>query len=357
MTQRGGARRHPGPAVAAALACALAGASAQAGSLTVRDGRDAWTVTEDPQADASNFLLRHLVGGARIDERFGRNGQIPFSLDAGNDPPASVRVDAEHRTWMVGATLAGNQPQPVIARFLADGNPDLRWGVQGKLQLTPAGVTIKPNDLLPLADGSVLVAGEVVGSAMPQAAVFHLGANGALDRGFGNGGVWQRPGDGTGDSSTATSLAASGNGLVAVAVAVRGAKPQAEAWSLTDVAPAVLQRQPLDDTADAEDLRVDWSADHWVLVNGGGPTGVVPPALLTNRPQGAVAPVAASDPGGGGFSPFVSDAASAAATTPEDEGLPWPWIAAALVLVAAIAAGFVLLRSRGPQDAPRKPGR
>jgi hypothetical protein len=355
MTRRGEGRRRPGPAVAAALACALAGASAQAGSLTVRDGQNAWTVTDDPQPDASDFVLRHLVGGTRIDERFGRNGQIPFSLNAGNDPPASVRVDAEHRTWMVGAALAGNQPQPVVARFLADGNPDLRWGVQGKLQLTPAGVVIKPNDLLPLADGSVLVAGEVLSGTISHAAVFHLGANGALDRGFGNGGVWQRPGDG--DNSTATSLAASGNGLVAVAVAVRGAKPQAEAWSLTDVAQAVLQRQPLDDTADAEDLRVDWSADRWVLVNGGGPTAVVPPALLTNRPQGAAAPVAASDPGGGGFSPFVAEAASAATpTTPEDDGLPWPWIAAALVLLAAIAAAFVM-RSRRPQETPRKPGR
>ena len=353
MTRRGGARRHPGPAIAAALACALA--SAHAGSLVVRDGPNAWTVTDDPQPDANDYVLRHLVGGTRVDERFGRNGQIPFTLNPGNDPPASVRVDAEHRTWMVGASLAGNQPQPVVARFLADGNPDLRWGVQGKLQLTPAGITIKPNDLLPLADGSVLVAGEVVGSATPHAAVFHLGPNGALDRGFGNGGVWQRPGDG--DTSTATSLAASGNGLVAVAVAVRGAKPQAEAWSLTDVAPAVLQRQPLDETADAEDLRVDWSADHWVLVNGGGPTNVVPPALLTNRPQGVAAPVAASDPGGGGFSPFVTDPASAPAATPEDDSLPWPWVAAAVVLAVAVAAGFMLLRSRASQDAARKPGR
>ena len=354
MTRRVGARRHLGPAASAALACALACATAQAGSLTVRDGHDAWTVTEDPQADASDFLLRHLVGGTRIDERFGRNGQIPFSLNTGNDPPASVRVDAEHRTWMVGATLAGNQPQPVVARFLADGNPDLRWGVQGKLQLTPAGVTIKPNDLLPLADGSVLVAGEVVGTATPHAAVFHLGANGALDRGFGDGGVWQRPGDG--DTSTATSLAASSNGLVAVAVAVRGAKPQAEAWSLTDVAPAVLQRQPLDDAADAEDLRVDWSTDRWVLVNGGGPTGVVAPALLSNRPQGATAPAAASDPGGGGFNPFVAESASAAAVAPDEDGLPWTWIAAALVLLAAIAGVFVM-RSRRSQAVLRKPDR
>ncbi|HEY9029258.1 MAG TPA: hypothetical protein VIP05_33540, partial [Burkholderiaceae bacterium] len=192
---------------AAALAfLALAGASAHAGSLVVRDGdSDGWTVNEDPQADGNDFLLRHLVRGAQLDERFGRNGQTAFSLGTANDAPASVRVDLQRRIWMVGASLAGNQPQPVIARFLADGSADLKWGVQGKLQLTPAGTAVKPNDLLPLADGSVLVAGETTGVATPHAVVFHLAANGALDRAFGNGGVWQRPGDA--DASAATSLA------------------------------------------------------------------------------------------------------------------------------------------------------
>ena len=340
--------------LAGACACLGPCAPAHAGSLTVREGRDVWTVNDDPQADASDFLLRHVLAGAQIDPRFGRNGQTAFTLNPNNDPPASVRVDATHRTWMVGSSLAGNQPQPVIARFLADGSADLGWGVQGKLQLTPAGIAIKPNDLLPLADGSVLVAGEVSGVATPRAAVFHLNANGSLDRNFGSGGVWQRPGGA--DASTATSLAASGNGLVAVAVAVRSARPQAEAWSMTNVAPAVLQSQPLDDTADADDLRIDWATDHWSLGNGGGPTFVVPPALLTNHAAAPAAPVVASDPGGGGFNPFVGDAASAATAAPEDDGLPWSWIAAALVLVAAIAAVFVM-RARQSRTVSRKPGR
>ena len=36
---------------------------------------------------------------------------------------------------------------------------------------------------------------------------------------------------------------------------MRGGKPGAELWQITDAAPTVLQRQPLDDTNDGEDLR------------------------------------------------------------------------------------------------------
>ncbi len=341
------------PATALALAL-LACAPAHAGSLTVRDATSAWTVTEDPQADANDFLLKHLVNGTSPDERFGRNGQTAFALGAANDPPASVRVDASHRTWMVGASLAGNQPQPIVARFGVDGNADQHWGVQGKVQLTPAGVAVKPNDVLPLADGSVLVAGEVADLRGTVAAVFHLNADGSLDRRFGNGGVWMRPAEGKDEASLATSLAASTDGLAVVAVGVRGTKPGAELWSLTDAGLAVIQRQPLDDTSDGEDLRVEWSADHWVLSNGGGPTGIVPAALLTHRAQAAAVASAASDPGGGGFSPFATEAASAPASSSEDDGVPWIWIALPSVVVVCLIA-MLAIRARRPKTQLRKP--
>jgi hypothetical protein len=352
-------KRHEAPralsgAVAALALLAFAGAPAHAGSLTVRDRGNAWTVNDDPQADGGDFLLKHLVNGTRPDEGFGRNGQTAFTLGAANDPPASIRVDATHRIWMVGASLAGNQPQPVVARFTADGNPDLRWGVQGKVQLTPGGVAVKPNDLLPLADGSVLVAGEVAGVAVPRAVVFHLNANGSLDRDFGAGGLWQRAGEG--DTSIATSLAANTDGVIAVAVSVHGAKPGAELWRLSDAAPAVIQSKPSDDTSDGEDLRVAWFGDRWVFSYGGGPTGIVPPALLTARAQPPAAAAAASDPGAGGFSPFADEAAAAAPAAPSDDDLPWTWIAIAALLLAAIAGVFVM-RARKPKTVLRQPPR
>ena len=346
-------RRHAAPAAAlAALAWACTCTPAHAGSLTVRDATGAWTVNEDPQPDVPGFVLKHLVNGTLPDARFGRDGQTTFTLGAGNDAPASVRVDASRRIWMVGASLAGNQPQPVVARFLADGNADLHWGVQGKLQMTPSGVAIKPNDLLPLADGSVLVAGEVTGLLAPRAAVFHLNADGSLDRHFGNGGVWQRPGDG--DASTATSLAANPDGLAVVAVAARGGKPEAELWAMTDVAPAVLQHKPLDDASDGEDLRVEWATDRWVLTNGGGATGIVPAAQLAQRGTTGATAAAASDPGEGGFNPFTAVAASAPAAAPED-GSTWTWVIGGLALVLVAGAGIWWQRARKPPTVLRKP--
>ena len=343
------------PATALALA-ALACAPAHAGSLTVRDATSTWTVTEDPQSDANDFLLKHLVNGTSPDERFGHNGQTAFTIGAPNDAPASVRVDASRRTWMVGASLAGNQPQPIVARFAADGGADVHWGVQGKVQMTPAGVAVKPNDVLPLADGSVLVAGEVADSRGTVAAVFHLNADGSLDRRFGTGGFWQRPAAGPDEASLATSLAASTDGLAAVAVAVRGSKPGAELWSLSDAGLAVIQRKPADDLSDGEDLRVDWANDRWVLSSGAGPTSIVPAALLSNRPPAVAVASTASDPGGGGFSPFATETVSAPAARPDDDGLPWTWIVVALALVGVIA-GVLAMRPRDGKAAPRKPPR
>ena len=134
------------PRVAATLAL-LAGACvpAHAGSLTVRDADSAWTVTEDAQPDANGFLLKHLVDGTRPDERFGRGGQTAFVLGAANDAPASVRVDASHRTWMVGTGPAGHPPQPIVARFGADGNAD---------RLKKVTFKASGEKLSPLFDGS-----------------------------------------------------------------------------------------------------------------------------------------------------------------------------------------------------------
>jgi hypothetical protein len=130
---------------------------------------------------------------------------------------------------------------------------------------------------------------------------------------------------------------------------VRGATPGAELWSVSDAGLAVLQRKPGDDASDGEDLRAEWQNAHWELVEGGGPTGVVPAALLGNRPAPIAAASAASDPGGGAFNPFESDAASAVVATPQDDGPPWTWIAVGIaVLVVAGVATFA--RGRKPSS-------
>jgi hypothetical protein len=134
---------------------------------------------------------------------------------------------------------------------------------------------------------------------------------------------------------------------VVVVVAVRGEKPARELWTFNDIAPRLLDKGPLDDSSDGEDLRVDWSGRGWAITRDGGPTGVVPAASLASRPAAeAPTPVAAaSDPGQGALSPFADTAASAPAPAPPGDGLPWPGIAVG-GLVAVAAAGWWLTRKR-----------
>jgi hypothetical protein len=233
---------------------------------------------------------------------------------------------------------------------LPDGVLDLQWGVQGKVQVIPGGLAIKPNDLLPLADGSVLVAGVAANVDPARAVVFHLKADGSLDRSFGSGGIWQRTA--ATDGATATSLAASDHGAVAVCVVARGDHPVAEIWSIATPAPKLIQQEALDPARDGEDMRAAWSGSHWAFGTGNPPTMAGLRATLD--PLGLATEHAAisvpSDPGQGGFSPFAANgpAPSSTATTPVDAG-PFPdtlALAAGAAMLAAVAAVVVSLRVR-----------
>jgi hypothetical protein len=340
----------------ALLAAAFAAAPARAGSLNVRDPAGGqWLVVEDPAEDREDYLLKHLGADRKPDPRFGRDGATMFTIGSDNDSPTSMRVEAStRRVWMVGSNLSGNQPQPVIARFEPNGNVDMRWGVQGKVQLSPSGMGVRPNDVLPLSDGTVLIAGETPNLGSPRAIVFHLKADGVLDASFGTGGIWQRPGA---EPAAATSLAVGADGTVAVSVSIRGQKPAGEVWSLNDKPPLLVAKDALEDGIDEEDTRIEWAGDRWVWNTNGGPTNPVPPASLAQHvplvQTSSTAP-ASSDPGQGAFNPFAAtNTASAPPPQPvEEDNIPWLWIA----LAAALALGLTTVFFRGRRE-PAPPAR
>jgi hypothetical protein len=345
--------RLPPAFAAAALACALVSLPASAGSLSVRDTDGSqWTVTEDAAEDAEDFLLKRLGPDRKPDLRFGKSGQTPFTLGADNDSPTSVRVDSTRRVWAAGATMSGNQPQPVVARFGPDGSLDTRWGVQGRVQGGPVGTPVRPNDLLPLADGSVLVAGETPGQGGPKPVVYHLGADGRIDPSFGRGGIWQRPGT---ESGSAAGLSVGPDGSIVVGVNVHGPKPWTEVWLLNDVPPALVGKDNTDDPPDEDDLRTEWTGNRWVVTGNGGPTQIVPAATLARRGTAAQAPgsAPADTTGQGGFNPFAAEApASTQPSAPhdaDDGGVPWGWIA----VIVALALGVLgVLFVRGGKAQP-----
>jgi hypothetical protein len=332
-------------ALLAALALPMA---AHAGSSSVRDADGSqWRVIEDPADGAQGYVLERLGPDGRPDPRFGHEGQRPVAISATDDAPTSLRVDAGGRAWLAGASIAADQPLAVVERFRPDGTPDIEWGIQGRIQLNPGGIAVKPNDLLPLSDGSVLVAGVAANLDPIRAIVFHLKADGTLDTAFANQGTWQRAA--VADGSTATGLDVDSDGVVAVSVAARGAPGSAEIWTLDGASPKRLLQQPLEEGNDGEDVRVAWTGKHWGFGSTGLPTRRVGPAFLVapESPLRVAPPGAASDPGQGGFSPFAAEPArSEAAPAPRDDQVPWGWLGLAIVLCLA-TLGALVMRRRG----------
>ena len=366
---RGLARRY-GPVAAgealrwgcAATACALlvsVANPARCASLSVRDAAgNQWRALSDPADEAQGYVLEHLGANGRFDPGFGRAGRRPLTISATDDAPSALRVDDRGRIWVTGASIAGGQPQVVILRYLSNGAPDLHWGVQGKVQVSPGGLAIKPNDVLPLSDDSLLVAGVAANVEPVRAVVFHLRSDGSLDTSFGTAGTWQR--SGATDGSTATNLSAADNGAVAVCVAARGEHPVAEIWSIAAAAQTLVHQQALVPDSDGEDLRVAWSNGRWSLGTGDAPTVAGLPATLEPTASaagpGRTNPASASsDPGQGGFSPFAvdrqGDLPAASASDEADSASSGPEWARWAGLGAVVAfAGILfrhLLRSRG----------
>ena len=351
--------RHSSAAALAALAL-LASLPAQAGSLSVRDTDGSqWTIVEDPADDTDDYLIKRLGTDRKPDPRFGHQGETAFKLGADNDSPTTLRVDATRRAWTGGSTMSGNQPQPVIARFTADGSIDPRWGVQGRVQGGPVGTPMRPNDLLPLADGSVLVAGETPGAGGPRPVVYHLTADGRVDASFGTGGTWQRPGP---EAGGAAGLAVGPDGTIVVAIAVHGAKPATEILALNDVPPTLISRETPEEAADEDDLRSEWIGSRWVANSNGGPTQIVPAATLQRRPAATTAPTtpASSDSGQGGFNPFAAEAPASAQAAPREAddggGIPWLWIGIAVALALGVV-GVLFMRGGGAQTPARQNAR
>jgi uncharacterized delta-60 repeat protein len=327
-----------------ALALALGGAQApaHAGSLSVRDAQGTrWQVSEDQAEGAQGYVLQRATPDGRPDLHFGRGGSVPVMISSTNDAPTSIRVDARRRIWLAGASIAGGQPQAVVERFLPDGAIDLDWGVQGKVQAIPAGIAIKPNDLLPLSDGSVLVAGVAANVEPARALVFRFKPDGRVDTAFGTGGIWQPAAAAAG--STATCLAASPEGAVAVSVAAPGSAGVVQIWALGGGPARRLAERALAEASDGEDACVAWSGQGWDFTTSGASTGALEPASV--EPPALMPSVASTEPGQDGFSPFAAESSPA---TPRPPVQDWPWIGmACAAIVAAVFAGVIFVRGRG----------
>jgi hypothetical protein len=321
---------------------ALMASAAMAGPLAVRspDG-SRWRINDD---DEPQLLERYLANGT-LDPGFGRNGRLPLDFGGADATVAALRVDSAGRIWVAATTTGSGTSSPMVLRLQPEGVPDVRWGAGGRSIAMPAGQRLVVVDLLPQADGSAWVAGNVYGPrGENEAGLWRLKADGALDYAFGPGGLWRRPG---GERSRALSLAEGGDDTVALGVDVLGSRPPSREVHLVKTDSRTPERAPgtfrpgndEEEDEDEDEVYLLRSGLAWVWRTGPQTAEISGrPAAMVAAAAPASVPASSGDAGHIALNPFSEATAASAispAVAPADE-LPWGWIGGGL-------AGLVLL--------------
>ncbi|WP_374565821.1 hypothetical protein [Ideonella sp.] len=313
----------------AALALCLFQAAVLAGPLAVRgpDGTR-WRINDD---DEPTLLERKLPGGG-LDPAFGKAGRLALDFGGGDANVAALRVDTAGRIWLGVTSLASGTSSPMVQRLQANGQADTSWGAAGRSIASPVGQRLMVTDLLPTDDGGAWVTGTLYGSqGENDTGLWRLKPNGAMDYGFGAGGLWKRPGA---ERSRPLSLAAGPDGVVALGVDVlTGQQPGREVYVIgpNDRQPRLAPMPGGPANEDDDEPYLLWGGLGWLWRTG------VQTAELSGLPAltmaATTATPAAPPPGEAGhiaLNPFAGPetAASAVAPPPPADELPWGWLLA-----------------------------
>lgn len=152
---------------------------------------------QDAQGYSTTVLERHHADGS-FDATFGAGGSAGFGFGF---TPKALAIDGSGRAVAVGYTADNYTPNALdwaIARFNADGSPDMGFGNGGSLTLDFGHGYDQPGSVLLDGSGRIVVVGSTGAGAM--AARFLQ--DGSLDTSFGDAGLLSL-GEGAGDSADA----------------------------------------------------------------------------------------------------------------------------------------------------------
>lgn len=310
------------------LALLAAAAAAHGGEWTAEmPGGLRLVVVQDAARVREGYVLERRYPDGRPDAQFGDEGRVVFSLGPDNAGPAALRVDAQGRAWIAGASQGGDgRLQAVLLRFGSDGRPDGSFGAQGRVATAPAGREARATDVLPLDDGSAWVAGAVLDAqGGERSGVWRVRADGRIDPAFGLGGLWADPGGGDADVG---GFERGPDGELALGLRrLQGGQAQLELWTWRPG--GVPQRQSAErvDAARVDAARLVRRDGRWGWSVATTPLAAPAPSVAASQPAAPLpeAPAAALAP------PFAhatrqEPAASAAAPPAAAGASAWWWV-------------------------------
>jgi uncharacterized delta-60 repeat protein len=154
--------------------------------------------TTNGVSGGADFALCRLTTAGAVDTTFGNKGVITVDFLGYEDQVKSISVALDDSIVAAGRTsesLASNSIDMSIARFTATGAVMTSFGTSGKVVLNMHGANDQATGVVIRADNTIVFTGYAFSgdaqlpSTVESIIVGRLQANGALDPGFGTGGV------------------------------------------------------------------------------------------------------------------------------------------------------------------------
>ncbi len=154
-----------------------------------------------------DFLLARFAADGSLDTSFGASGVASISISGlakGDDLINAIAIQDNGKILVAGSTFrdaASPSKDFALARYLTNGSLDLSFGIAGTgvVTETRVGEDEEINDLVPLPNGEIIVAGTARNGANEEFIVARYQQSGVLDPIFG-GGLAVTTTIGTGDS-------------------------------------------------------------------------------------------------------------------------------------------------------------
>lgn len=168
------------------------------------------------------FGVARFLADGNLDVSFGTGGKVRVEIGITEDAAGALALQADGKILLAGYTKNGSNPEqqnPVVLRFLANGDPDTGFGTNGRTLLAFQSGDDYGYALALQADGKILVACSRI-NPNNDFAITRLLPSGQLDSSFGTGGSTFTP-IGAGEV-TVNSMALQADGKIVVAGAATG---------------------------------------------------------------------------------------------------------------------------------------
>ncbi|MFO1200867.1 MAG: tandem-95 repeat protein [Burkholderiaceae bacterium] len=162
---------------------------------------------------AGDFAVTRLNANGSVDTGFGTAGKLLLDFAGGGDGADAIVVQADGKVVIAGTINVAGRSEFGLVRLNADGSLDTTFAGTGKLQVPVGAGDAYAYGMALQADGAVVVAGYAVNAGGFDFAAIRVDANGVHDLGFGPGGTATVSLGGT-HASAATSVLVQPNGYV-----------------------------------------------------------------------------------------------------------------------------------------------